>query len=148
MKLARVWAEPDQRKRFDITVVAMFGVIVVIAGLVALAMSLFGIRLFSFAYGLDFEKYRPLVLVMCAEGGLCATANLLYQIITLLREQQSITKLYLIALVFAVPVAMLLVNFSGLAGAVLANLVIMAILVVLLVYEYLSIRKRLAEKTW
>ena len=53
-----------------------------------------------------------------------------------------------IALVFAVPVAMLLVNFSGLAGAVLANLVIMAILVVLLVYEYLSIRKRLAEKTW
>ena len=82
---------------------------------------------------------------MCAEGGLCATANLLYQIITLLREQQSITKLYLIALVFAVPVAMLLVNFSGLAGAVLANLVIMAILVVLLVYEYLSIRKRLAD---
>lgn len=148
VKLARVWAEPDQRRRFDITVVAMFGVIVVIAGLVALAMSLFGIRLFSFAYGLDFEKYRPLVLVMCAEGGLCATANLLYQIITLLREQQSITKLYLIALVFAVPVAMLLVNFSGLAGAVLANLVIMAILVVLLVYEYLSIRKRLAEKIW
>ena len=148
VKLAKIWSEPDQRKRFDITVIAMFGVIVAIAGLVALAMSLFGIRLFSFAYGLDFEKYRPLVLVMCAEGGLCATANLLYQIITLLREQQSITKLYLIALVFAVPVAMLLVNFSGLAGAVLANLVIMAILVVLLVYEYLSIRKRLAEKTW
>ena len=148
VKLAKIWSEPDQRKRFDITVIAMFGVIVAIAGLVALAMSLFGIRLFSFAYGLDFEKYRPLVLVMCAEGGLCATANLLYQIITLLREQQSITKLYLIALVFAVPVAILLVNFSGLAGAVLANLVIMAILVVLLVYEYLSIRKRLAEKSW
>ncbi len=132
----------------DITVIAMFGVIVAIAGLVALAMSLFGIRLFSIMYGLNFEQYRPLVLVMCAEGGLCAAANLLYQIITLLREQQSITKLYLIALVFAVPVAILLVNFSGLAGAVLANLVIMAILVVLLVYEYLSIRKRLAEKSW
>ena len=148
VKLAKIWSEPDQRKRFDITVIAMFGVIVAIAGLVALAMSLFGIRLFSIMYGLNFEQYRTLVLVMCAEGGLCAAANLLYQIITLLREQQSITKLYLIALVFAVPVAILLVNFSGLAGAVLANLVIMAILVVLLVYEYLSIRKRLAEKSW
>ena len=148
VRLAKIWAEPTQRKRFDLTVFAMFGIIVVVAGLVALCMSLFGIRIFSIMYGLDFEQYRPLVLVMCAEGGLCATANLFYQIITLLREQQSITKLYLIALVFAVPVAMLLVNFSGLAGAVLANLVIMAILVVLLVYEYLSIRKRLAEKIW
>ena len=99
VRLAKIWAEPTQRKRFDLTVLAMFGIIVVVAGLVALCMSLFGIRIFSIMYGLDFEQYRPLVLVMCAEGGLCATANLFYQIITLLREQQSITKLYLIALV-------------------------------------------------
>ena len=148
VRLAALWAQPDQRRRFDLTVLGLFGVNAAIAAAIALVMSLFGIRLMGLAYGLDFEQYRPLVMVMCAEGALCATADLLYQIITLLREQQSITKLYLIALVFAAPVAMLLVRFAQLAGAVLANLVIMAILVVLLVYEYLSIRKRLAEKRW
>ena len=148
VRLARIWAKPEQRKRFDLVVLAMFAIIVVIAGLLAVVMMWIGVPILSFVYGIDFDKYRSLVLVMCAEGGLCAAVDFLYQIITLLREQQSITKLYLIALVFAVPVALLLVNFSQLAGAVIANLVIMAILAVLLVYEYLTIRKRLAEKRW
>ena len=148
VRLARIWANPEQRKRFDLVVLAMFAVIVLIAGLLAAVMMWVGVPVLSFVYGIDFNPYRSLVLVMCAEGGLCAAVDFLYQIITLLREQQSITKLYLIALAFAVPVALLLVNFAQLAGAVIANLVIMAILAVLLVYEYLSIRKRLAEKRW
>ena len=38
---------------------------------------------------------------------------------------------------------MLLVNFSGLSGAVVGSLVVMSILLLLLVTEYLTIRKRL-----
>ena len=63
--------------------------------------------------------------------------------VTVLRAQGEVTRLYLIAFVFAVPVAMLLVNFSGLSGAVVGSLVVMSILLLLLVTEYLAIRKRL-----
>lgn len=148
VRLANIWANPSQRKRFDLVVLAMFGVIVGITALFALVMSWIGIPLMNIMYGIDFEQYRSLMLVMIATGGLCAAIDFLYQIIALLREQDSITKLYLIAIAFAIPVTLLLINFAQLAGAVVASLVIMAILVVLLVYEYLSIRQRLSEKRW
>ena len=51
-------------------------------------------------------------------------------------------RLYLIACVFSVPVALLLVNFSGLVGAVVSSIVIMSMLLVLLLSEYVVIRKR------
>ena len=65
-------------------------------------------------------------------------------VITVLRAQEQVSRLYLIAIAFAVPVSMLLVNFAGLAGAVVSSLVSMAILLVLLVTEYFTIRKRMA----
>lgn len=148
VRLATIWANPDQHARFDLVILSMFGVIVAITAVFALVMSWIGIPVMNFMYGVDFEQYRSLMLVMIATGGLCAAIDFLYQVIALLREQGSITKLYLIAIAFAIPVALLLVNFAQLAGAVVASLVIMAILVVLLVYEYSTIRRRLAERPW
>lgn len=148
VRLANIWANPDKRTRFDLVVLAMLGVVVGITALMAIAMSWVGIPLMNIMYGINFEKYRSLMLVMVGTGGLCAAIDFLYQIITLQREQESITKLYLIAIAFAVPVALLLIKFAQLAGAIVASLVIMAILMVLLVYEYLAIRRRLSEKLW
>ena len=108
----------------------------------ALFMGWIGIPIMSFLYGIDFEQFRPLVYVMVCSGGICAAIDFLYQIIIVLREQQAVTRLYLIACAFSLPVALLLINFSGLAGAVVASVVIMAMLLVLLLSEYLVLRKR------
>lgn len=142
VRLAGIWADPDKHKRFDLIVLAMFAVIAVITGIMALFMGWIGIPIMSFLYGIDFEQYRSLVYVMVCTGGICAAIDFLYQIIILLREQQAVTRLYLIACAFSLPVALLLINFSGLAGAVVASVVIMAMLLVLLLSEYLVLRKR------
>ena len=144
VRLARIWDDPEKHRRFDLLVLAMMGVIALITGGMALVMGTVGIPVMSFMYGIDFEQFRSLCLVMVATGGVCACIDFLYQIITVLRAQEQVSRLYLIAIAFAVPVSMLLVNFAGLAGAVVSSLVSMAILLVLLVTEYFTIRKRMA----
>ena len=146
VRLARIWDNREKHKRFDLIVLAMMSVIALITAAMAVFMGWVGLPLMSFMYGLDFEPLRSLCYVMVATGGVCACIDFLYQIITVLRAQEQVSRLYLIAFAFAVPVALLLVNFAGLAGAVVGALVSMAILLVLLVTEYVSIRRRLARE--
>lgn len=145
VRLARIWDDPEKHRRFDLLVVAMMGAIALITGAMALFMGWLGIPLMSLMYGLDFEPLRPLAYVMVATGGICACIDFLYQMVTVLRAQRQVSKLYLVALAFSVPVLVLLVRFSGLAGAVVGALVSMAILLVLLVMEYASIRSGLGR---
>ena len=145
VRLARIWDDPSRHRRFDLLVLAMVGVIALITGAMALFMAWLGIPIMSVMYGIDFEQFRSLALVMVGTGGVCACIDFLYQIVTVLRAQAEVSKLYLIAFAFAVPVAMLLVNFAGLAGAVVGSLVSMAILLVLLVMEYVAIRRRMSR---
>ena len=144
VRLARIWDDPEKHRRFDLLVLAMMGVIALITGGMALVMGTVGIPVMSFMYGIDFGQFRSLCLVMVATGGVCACIDFLYQIITVLRAQEQVSRLYLIAIAFAVPFSMLLVSFAGLAGAVVSSLVSMAILLVLLVTEYFAIRRRMA----
>lgn len=143
VRLTRIWEEPDKHKRFDLLVLAMLAVIALITAVVAVFMGWLGIPLLSLMYGIDFEQFRSLAYVMVVSGGICACIDFVYQIITVLRAQRQVMRLYLIALAFSVPVALLLVNFAELSGAVVASLVSMAILFVLLVSEYATIRRRL-----
>ena len=148
VRMANLLDDPSKHRQFSMTVAGIFGIIGAMTAVVAIIMATVGIPALSFLYGVDFEQFRPLALIMVVMGGLCASIDFLFQVITVLREQRAVTRLYLIAFVFAVPVAFLLTNFAQLAGAVMASLVIMGILVVLLVTEYLSIRKRNAESRW
>ena len=145
VRLARIWDDPEKHRRFDLLVLAMVGVVALITAVMALFMGWLGIPLMSLMYGLDFEQFRGLALVMVATGGVCACIDFLYQIITVLRAQREVSKLSLIAFAFSVPVSMLLVNFAGLAGAVVGSLVSMAILLTLLVMEYFGIRRRMSR---
>lgn len=145
VRLARIWDDPERHRRFDLLVLAMVGVIVLITGVMAAIMAWLGIPIMSIMYGIDFEQYRGLALVMVATGGVCSCIDFLCQIITLLRAQGEVSRLYLIAFAFSVPVSVLLVNFAGLAGAVVSSLVSMGILLVLLVMEYGAIRKRMSR---
>ncbi len=145
VRLARIWDDPEKRRRFDLLVLAMIGVIALTTGAMALFMGTVGIPLLGLMYGLDFEQFRSLVYVMVGTGGVCACIDFLYQIVTVLRAQGEVTLYYGAAFVFSVPVAMLLVNFSGLSGAVVGSLVCMSILLLLLVLQYFTIRSRIAK---
>ena len=146
LKMANAWADPAKRKKFDLIIIVMFVIIVGITVVVAGAMSWFGLAIMSFLYGIDFEQYRGLCFVMLAAGGVTAGIEFLYQVITVLRRQRAVTKLYLITFGFSLFVPVLLVNFTGLPGAVIGYLIVMCILLVLLVSEYASIRMDLHRK--
>ncbi|WP_371298405.1 lipopolysaccharide biosynthesis protein [Paraeggerthella sp.] len=140
VRMAEAWADPGKRKRFDLTIVAVLAVIVAITLVVAGVMATIGIPLMSFMYGLDFEQFRGLCFIMLAAGGVTAAIDFLYQVITVLRRQKAVTRLYLITFGFSLFVPILLVNFTGLPGAVIGYLIVMCILFVLLVSEYIGIR--------
>ncbi|WP_293825057.1 oligosaccharide flippase family protein [uncultured Parolsenella sp.] len=145
MRLAEIWADPKRRGRFDIIVLAVLAIIVALALGVAGFMGTVGIPIMSFLYGVDFEQFRGLCYVMVATGGVCAAIDFLYQIITVLRRQKAVTRVYLLTLGFSLFVPPLLIGFTGLPGAVLGYLIVMCILLVLLVTEYLSIHAELSE---
>ena len=146
VKMANAWADPTKRRKFSLIIVVMFLVIVGITAAMAGIMGWFGLSIMSFLYGIDFEPYRGLCFVMLAAGGVTAGIEFLYQVITVLRRQRAVTKLYLITFGFSLFVPVLLVNFTGLPGAVIGYLIVMCILLVLLVSEYASIRMDLHRK--
>ena len=119
-------------------------VLAVTVGLMAI-MSTVGIPILGFLYGLDFSEYRGLSLIMVAAGGVTAAIDFLYQIVTVLRKQGSVMKLYLITFGFSLFIPVLLVGFTGLPGAVIGYLIVMTILLVLLVWEYLRIRMQMSR---
>ena len=145
VRMANVWADPTKRKRFDLIIVVIMAVIVAVAGVTTLAMAWIGIPVMSFLYGVDFEQFRGLCYIMLAAGGVTAAIDFLYQVITVLRQQRAATKLYVITFGFALFVPILLVNFTGLPGAVIGYLIVMTILFVILIWEYLRIRMALSR---
>lgn len=146
LRLANIWSNPRRRKRFDLIVLAMVGVIALITAGTLLFMGWLGIPVMSFMYGLDFERYRTAAYLMIAAGGVSAAIDFLYAIITVLRHQESATKPYLMTFAFALVVPTALIWVMGLGGAVIGYLASMVLLLVLLVMEYYRIRLNLSQR--
>ena len=140
VRMAELWADVSHRRRFDVMILVMVLVIVAVTLLAAGGMSWIGITLLSFMYGLDFSQYADLAFIMLAAGGVTAGIDFLYQVIVILRRQRVVTELYFITFGFSLLVLLLMVNITGLEGAVIGYLIIMSILFVLLVREYVSVR--------
>lgn len=143
LRLSSIWANPRKRRRFDLIIVAVMALIVVITGACAAFMAGPGIPLMSFMYGLNFERYRTLALLMVVAGGVTAAIDFIYAIITVLRHAGDVTKIYLICFAVSVVVPVILIKLLGLMGAVVSYLAIMALLLVLLIIEYAHIRQRI-----
>jgi O-antigen/teichoic acid export membrane protein len=137
-----MWADESRRKRFDILIIAMGGLIVAITLITIGIMAWIGIPLMSILYGVDFEQFRELAYIMLIAGGITAGIDFLYQIITVMRRQRVVVGLYLIAFAFSLLVLILMINMVGLKGAVIGYLIVMAILFVLLLREYIVQRMR------
>lgn len=143
VRMAQMWADAEKRRRFDLVILAIVAVVIVITLAVIFVMATIGIPVMSFMYGIDFEQFRGLSYIMIAAGGVTAIIDFIYQVITVLRRQKSVMKLYVITFGFSLFIPILLIDFTGLPGAVIGYLIVMTILLVLLVWEYASIRLEL-----
>ena len=143
LRLSSIWANPRKRRRFDLIIIAVMALIVAITGVCAAFMAGPGLPPMSFMYGLNFERYRTLALLMVVAGGVTAAIDFIYAIITVLRHAGDVTKIYLICFAVSVVLPVILINLLGLMGAVVSYLAIMALLLVLLIIEYTHIRQRI-----
>ncbi|MCL1880533.1 MAG: lipopolysaccharide biosynthesis protein [Actinomycetia bacterium] len=150
VRLANLWEDRSRHKFFDLIIAAVAVVIVVLVLVMILLMNWVGIPVMSFLYGVDFEPFRNMFFIMLVAGGMAAAVDFLYQIITVLRKQKAVMGLYLIGFGFSLMVCILLVNFTGLTGAIISYLIVMCILFVLLLMEFIRIRfefsRQIAEK--
>lgn len=140
VRMARLWADKTKRNRFDLMIIAFLVIIIILTLLMILIMGGIGIPIMSFLYGIDFEEFRELCYIMLVAGAVTAGIDLLYAVITLLRQQKAVTKLYIITFGFSLFIPVLLVTYTGLPGIIIGYLIIMSILFVLLVWEYMRIR--------
>lgn len=145
VRMANVWNDPAKRRRFDLIIVGILLLIVAVTVVNVLVMGWIGLAIMSFLYGIDFEQFRGLCFIMLAAGGVTAAIDFLYQVITVMRRQKDVMKLYIITLGFSLFVPVLLVMFTGLPGAAISYLIVMTILFVLLVWEYFRIRADLTN---
>ena len=147
VRMSNLWADPAKRGQFDRFIVIM---VIVIAGITVVgivAMAFIGIPIMSMLYGLDFEQFRVLSYIMLAAGGMTACIDFLYQVITILRRQKVVTGLYMITFGIALLVLILLISTAGLLGAVVGYLIVMSVLFVLLIREYISVRRGFAKNS-
>ena len=142
VRIANMWADERRRKRFDMVILAMGGVILAITLISIGFMAWIGIPLMSILYGVDFEQFRELSYIMLAAGGLTACIDFLYQIVTVLRRQRGVVGLYLITFGLSLLILILMITMVGLKGAVIGYLLVMAILFVLLLREYIVQRRQ------
>lgn len=147
LRMANVWADPAKRKRFDFIIVVILASIVVMTLAMMLIMGSIGLPIMSFLYGIDFMPFRDLCFIMLVAGGVTAGIEFVYQVITVLRQQKSVMKLYLITFGFSLFIPILLINFTGLPGAIIGYLIVMCILFVLLIWEYFRIRYEMSRQT-
>lgn len=146
VRMAGVWQDRSAHRKFDLIMVGILVVIVVITLANVAVMAWIGVPIMNFLYGIDFQPYRGLMFIMLAAGGVTAAIDFLYQTITVMRRQKDVTTLYFVTFGFSLFVPILLVMFTGLPGAILSYLIVMTLLFVLLVWEYLRIRRDLAHR--
>lgn len=145
LRLTSIWASPRRRRRFNLIVAAVMGVIALITIVMALFMQGLGLPVMSVLYGVDFGRFAVLATLMVIAGGVTAAIDFLYAVITILRRQEGVMKLYLIATAASLALSLVLVNLIGLTGAVASYLGTMVLLLVLLVLEYIRIQHAIAR---
>lgn len=139
LRIAGVWQQAKARLKFNLILIAIVIVIAVFTISGCLLMDWFGIAVMNFLYGIDFDRFHGLIMLMLITGGLTAGIDFLYQVITIMHRQKDVTVLYLITFVFSLFVPYLLIHYAELEGAVLSYVIIESILFVLLIWEYFRI---------
>ncbi|MDO5119462.1 MAG: lipopolysaccharide biosynthesis protein [Coriobacteriales bacterium] len=144
VRLATIWGDERKRLRFDLIVVAMIAVCVLVTGVGLAFAHWLAVPMNTLLYGTSFEPYRNAQYLMVIAGGLSAAIDFLYQIITVLRQQATATRIYLGATVFVTGASIILVRLYGFDGAVWSYLGVMGTLFFALGIHYIFIRTQAA----
>lgn len=146
VRMAKLWADPTKHKKFDLFIVIILAITLVFTLIMIFIMGWIGIPIMSFMYGIDFEEFRGLSYIMLAAGGITAAIDFLYLVITVLRKQKAVMKIYIITFGFSIFVPLLMATYTGLPGVIIGYLIVMTLLLVLLIGEYASIRVNSAQE--
>ncbi len=142
VRLSNIWSEPNHRGRFDLVVMAMAAVAAALTAGTLLFNAAFGVPLLGILYGTDFEPMRSQLYLMILAGGMSSVVDFLYQIITVLRRQEVVTRSYALTFALSVVLSVTLVATLGFNGAVWSYFASMAALFVMLVVQYVLLRVR------
>ena len=91
----------------------------------------------------DLELWAECIARIVTAGGVTAAIDFIYAIITVLRRQGDVMRLYLIAFAASAVLPFVLVRVIGLTGAVASYLAVMALLLGLLIWQYARIRREI-----
>jgi O-antigen/teichoic acid export membrane protein len=141
VRLTDAWADTARRKRFDAFIASIFALIAIFDVVVIFLMDLVGIPIMNFMYGIDFRPLQHEMTLLLIAGGFAGGTDFLYQVITVIRRQSVITRVYLIAFAFSILSALLLENLLGFDGAIYAYLANLTLLCALLMREYVHARR-------
>ena len=120
---------------FSRLVAAIFACIVGLVAVMLVAMNTVGIPLMTFMYGIDFAGLRAAICLMIVAGGLTASTDFLYQVLTIERRQRMATPLYALTFVVSLVCSLVLIRLFALMGAVAAYVASMVFLFALLVWR-------------
>ena len=142
VKLANIWSDRSKRGKFDLIVIAMLGATAVVTAVMTIVFHFVGVPLNSMLYGVDFTPFRGAQAMMIIAGGMSAAIDFLYQIITVLRQQATATRIYIASFIFVVLASVILVRLMGFDGAVWSYFLVMCVLLVALGVTYVLLRTR------
>ena len=145
VRMAALWSNPENRPKFDRFIVLMLVGITVFTIASGYFMSWIGLDILGLMYGLNFKPYATACYIMLAAGGLIGAIDFLYQVITIMRRQELVTRGYLIVFGISIVSALILINEFQLAGAVISYVVVMAALLGILMWVYISERIYIAK---
>ena len=140
VRLASIWQDTNKRHRFDLIVLAMLATCAFVAFGTTAFMAVVGIPLTGILYATNFEPFRQAQYLMLVAGGLAAACDFLFQILTVLRQQGTATRLFVAAFAVVTAASMGLVRTMGFMGAVYAYLLVMIVLFALLAAQYVLVR--------
>lgn len=127
IKLANYWNE-YMKEEFKKYVIMQSILISTLTLFVVIAGYMIGTPVLSFIYRVDITPYRRALTIILLAGGLNALSNLLYYVLTVMRLQTSVFKIYIVALVLSQIVSSLFVREGGIVGAAIGYLVVMLVL--------------------
>ncbi len=140
--LTTCWLNSNNKKFLKTTagLVLWIGVVTIIA---IGGAALLGIPVLSMVYGISFEGYRTVLLVIVAAGGFSALATFFSALLTVMRKQSRLWFIYAVPCVLTFFISPMFVKLWGIMGAAVAYLTSMFVLAVIFILFILYFVKKL-----
>lgn len=135
-KLASLYSTSEISKLKSLVVKQIY----IIIGLTILTLiggKIVGIQILSIIYGVDLNKYEPILLVLLFGGGILACVNFFQVILTIFRKQKTLMNGYLIAFIIFGLLGREFVRNFGMMGISIFYIMVVSVILVLFTLQLL-----------